>query len=99
MIPGNARENSNMREKKMKLGPLFQDACRIFVTLANDKRSAGDIDRLRESLQPGPNQIIKVESRMAQHGHDHSGRRGLAMTSSHNHPLLVPAFLEDIFWK
>jgi hypothetical protein len=46
MVPGNAGENGDMREKKMELWPLFQDTGRIFIALADDERRAGDIDRL-----------------------------------------------------
>src|SRR5258707_3321580 len=89
MIPGDACNNGNMREEKVKFWPLFQGAGRIFVPLAYDDRGLCNVYRLGKALQPGSYQVIEVPAGAFEDIHDHGGGGSLAMAAADHYPRLI----------
>src|SRR5450432_4061995 len=70
MIPGDAGNNRDMREKKMEFWPFFDGAGRVFIPLAYDDGGPGNVHGLGKTLQTGPDQPVKGGSDAFQHMHD-----------------------------
>ena len=52
VIPRNARQHCNVWKQEMKLWPLFNSTCRVFIGFANDDRRIGNADRLVKAIEP-----------------------------------------------
>src|SRR5580658_5481308 len=62
MVPGNPCKHCDMREQKVEFRAFLERACGILIPLTDNHRGMSDIDRLREPLQPGADQVIEILS-------------------------------------